>query len=73
MDAEDFPAEHLDLDRLIANLAEASSRHAECVAFADASSDEEEKAYWVSQADQSQAETDLLNKLIARKREHEKG
>ena len=70
MEAADFPVEHLDLDRLIANLVDVSGRRKECEAFAQVESGDQ--AYWISQADQLKAEEDLLNQLIERKRADEK-
>ena len=71
MEAEDFPVEHLDLDRLIANLVEVSSRRDECDAKAQVS-EGDDKSYWISQTDQLQAEAKLLDELIVRKRADEK-
>ena len=69
MEAAEFPVEHLDLDRLIANLVEVNSRRVEAETFALVDDD---KPYWVAQVDQLQAEEDLLNQLIERKRANEK-
>lgn len=68
MDVSVFDPKHLDADRLLANLEDAK-RNVEMYEIA-ASSDGDEKVYWLEQAAETREEIVMLERLLTIAQEH---